>query len=101
MKTGKIRERLATLLTDLFKANIPNFNEEWQECQPEDLDVNRGSNQYNDWCSWTGKINHLIHKGYFIQVHSWDTMSDLVRHGKIGIVGDNVDISGSQITRIQ
>lgn len=86
MQVGKTREKLAKLIDQLMEREFPNDG--FYQCDPKDLIVNRGSNVYNDWCSWTGKVRSM--SGYQLdkQLSSWDTMTDLVKGGKLGIVGN-------------
>jgi hypothetical protein len=73
MRVGRTRIKLARMIEEFYGAGI--------ECKPEWLSVNRGSNDYNDQCRWEGRVSTGE------SFHSYEPMGDLVKHGKIVIVG--------------
>lgn len=82
MKVGKTRIKLAELLEAKLDTIV----------NPEDLKVNRGANQYNDWCSWFGRVGPCKD----VHVSSWDTMANIVKRGKVHIVSNeayNIEVS--------
>lgn len=79
-KRKKIKTRLVSLLFDML-------GEGWG-IDENDFIVNRGSNRYNDWCSWTGCVWQGRTR---YDVCSWDTMTALVNHGKLAVVSDDAN----------
>ena len=87
-RAGKIKHALANKLLDLF-------GEGWS-IDPDELCVNRGSNKYNDWCSWTGYI--YSPSGVKHQIHSWVSMGNLLKQESIGFVDKIDELGGTEIS---
>lgn len=90
MKVGKTRERLAVMIEDLL-------GDEYT-CDPNDLQVNRGCSKYNDWCSWTGTAYNKHDRKYFIQVCSWDSMKEIIKHKRIVLVSGKLEVGPNELT---
>lgn len=88
IQAGKIKHALAGKLLDLF-------GKDWS-IDPEELTVNRGSNQYNDWCSWTGWM--IDPDGYKWQIHSWSTMGELAKRKEPLVIIGNKEMTGTEIS---
>ncbi|GAA4391747.1 hypothetical protein [Hymenobacter koreensis] len=86
MKYGKTKEQLAEMLEQLLGNDARVY--------PDELQVNRGSNKYNDRCSWTGTA---YQNGLRIDLASWDTMTECVKHG-VAIVGDMGCVNSLEIS---
>jgi hypothetical protein len=69
MKAGRVKKALAI--------RIAHELGEGFTCDPERLYVNRGSNEFNDWCSWSGHAINPV--GLPILVCSWQPMGELIR----------------------
>jgi len=89
MKVGKIRQRLAAI--------IESFLGEGAFVDPAKLYTNKGGNVYNDEFSWQGYVKDA--NGNTLCVSSYDTMTDIVKYGKISWVGKPTHTHG-EITLI-
>lgn len=72
MKVGMTRIKLAKLLEIAFDVQV----------NPEDLIPNKEASPQNDQVVWSGRIGVLRD----IQVHSWDSMTNIVKRGMVKIV---------------
>ena len=89
MRAGRIKNALADLILDLLP--------EGSGVDVESLRVNRGGNQYNDWCSWTGIV--YLPDGRKKDICSWETMTELVKHGSLTWVGGGINDYVGEICR--
>jgi hypothetical protein len=81
MKPGRTRVRLAQLLEQQLGIII----------HPSNLQQNNNSLvKWNDLCRWCGTGER---DGRFIHIASWDTMSKIVRSGRVLLCGRNDPLS--------
>jgi hypothetical protein len=95
-RPGATKQALAALIEELLG---PPY-----VCLPDDLQVNRGANRYNDIASWSGyaynpELGSPGRGNYtgVVTVASWDTMTALVKHGSLSWVGKR-EPTGGEVT---